>query len=144
MKDGYIIEMDLPGGSEEGKVDIKVEELTGNKNLPGNYTYNKTQMSSYDDNDNMFADSKIGDFNSSYPTLELTAIENYRYEFTNMYIWNIDFITEPDDKGVEMDIDEDVRVEFHNKLNEENWLDGEGSVDNDFGADTSNHYPPKD
>lgn len=144
MKDGYIIEMDLPGGSEQGKVDIKVEELTGNKNLPGNYTYNKTQMSSYYRDDNMFADSKIGDLNSSYPTMELTAIENYRYEFTNMYIWNIDFITEPDDKGVEMDIDEDVRVEFHNKLDEENWLDGEGSADNDFGADTSNHYPPKD
>ncbi len=139
MEDDYVIEMELPENGQ-GQVEIIVEELTGNENLPGNYTYDSTVISSYNGN-NEDGEDINGDLDASYPTMDLTANENYRYEFTNKYIWNIDFITKPDDKGVNMDIDEDVKVIFENKLGEENWLDGEGSVDNDFSVSSRKSYP---
>lgn len=42
---------------------------------------------------------------------------------------------------LELDQNVDVAVTFYNELGEENWLDGEGSADNDFGDGTSTHYP---
>ncbi len=156
---GYTAVISVPEAHTDGKPikHINVSELGGTlsnkayENLPGNYTYNNTEVQYKASFEEEFQ-TKVAsmDLSKNKTIAHSTPYESPMYfNFINKYTWNIDFGTQSDteiskgDKSTTLDIDEDVKVTFENELGEENWLDGEGSVDNDYGTKTPVQYPPK-